>query len=50
MISEHATAEEAFGAIDALAARMARTAAPSNAVQLLVVDRDGNVIPRPGTN
>lgn len=50
MISEHATAEEAFGAIDALAAQMNRTGAPSDAVQLLVVDWDGRVVPRPRTN
>lgn len=50
VISEHATAEEAFGAIDALAAQMNRTGAPSDAVQLLVVDWDGRVVPRPRTN
>jgi hypothetical protein len=45
--SEHATITEAFAALDAMSARMVRTGAPSNALELVVVDKDGNIVPRP---
>jgi hypothetical protein len=50
IISEHVTAEDAFAAIDALSEQMVRTGAPSDAIELLVVDNLGNIIPRPFTN
>jgi hypothetical protein len=47
IVSEHSTIGEAFAAIDGLSAQMVRTGAPSNAVEVLVVDADGSVIRRP---
>ena len=48
LISEHASAAEAFAEIDRLSAQMVRTGAPNDAVELLVVDLDGRIVPRPG--
>ena len=48
VISEHATAAAAFAEIDRLAAQMLRTGARSDAVELLVVDTAGDLVPRPG--
>ena len=45
---EYATVAEAFAALDALSARMARTGAPSEAIELVVVDAYGEVLLRPG--
>jgi hypothetical protein len=39
--SEHATAAEAFAALDATSAAMARTGAPADAIELIVVDEHG---------
>ena len=50
MISEHAAAVKAFAEIDRLSAQMVRTGAPSDAVELLVVDSGGNVVARSGTH
>ena len=51
VISEHATAADAFREIDRLASEMARTGAPSDAVTLVVVDAAaGRVVQRPGTH
>ncbi len=50
LVSEHATALEAFDAIDQLSAEMVRTGAPSNAVELIVVNADDRVVPRPGAH
>jgi hypothetical protein len=47
MISERATAADAFAEIDRLSAQMVRTGAPSDAVELIVVDEAGRVIQRP---
>ena len=44
LISDHATAAEAFGEIDRLASEMVRTGAPSDAVELVVVDLDDHVV------
>ena len=49
LVSEHATVE-AFDAIDQLSAEMVRTGAPSNAVELIVVNADDRVVPRPGAH
>lgn len=46
IIYEAPTAEEAFAEIDRLAAQMARTGAPSDAVGLLVVDAERRIIRR----
>ncbi len=46
-LSEHTTLAAAFDAIDRLASEMVRTGAPSDAVELVVVDGDGNVKARP---
>ena len=48
--SEHATLAEAFAALDVLTAEMVRTGAPSAAVELLVVNEHGAVVPRPGAH
>ncbi len=45
-ISEHPSIPEAFAAIDALAERMARTGAPSDAIALVVVDANEQIIER----
>jgi hypothetical protein len=44
---EHATLAEAFAALDAMAAQAMRTGAPRGAIELVVVDEHGNVVPRP---
>lgn len=46
LISEHPTAAEAFAEIDRLSAQMVRTGAPSDAVELIVVDARGGLVPR----
>ena len=46
LISSHLTADGAFAAIDTLADQMAKTGAPSDAVELIVVDDRGTIIPR----
>lgn len=46
LISEHSSAAQAFAAIDTLAAQMMRTGAPSNAVELIVVDPDCQIVRR----
>ena len=51
--SEHATIAEAFAAIDAMRAQVARTGAPPDAIELIVmivVDEDGRVVARPSTH
>ena len=45
--SEHATIAEAFAAIDAMSAEMARTGAKTDSIQLVVVDEHGNIVSRP---
>ena len=50
VISEHATAAEAFREIDRRSSEMARTGAPSDAVELLVVDATGRPVSRPGAS
>jgi hypothetical protein len=47
VISEHATAADAFRALDAHAERMVQTGARSDAIELLVVDAAGNPVARP---
>jgi hypothetical protein len=47
-ISEHPTATAAFAEIDRLSSEMLRTGAPSNAVELIVVE-GARIVPRPGT-
>jgi hypothetical protein len=43
-----ATAEAAFDALDAISDRMRQTGAPSDAVELIVVDSDRKRVVRPG--
>jgi hypothetical protein len=50
LISEHSTAAEAFAEIDRLAAQMVRTGAPSDAIELTVIDADGTIVERPDTH
>ena len=50
VISEHATASEAFAEIDRLRAQMVRTGAPSNYVEFIVVDDAGQIVQRPGAH
>ncbi len=47
LISEHATAADAFAEIDRLSVQMVRTGAPSDAVELIVVDAAGGTVLRP---
>ena len=47
IISEHATAAEAFAEIDRVFSEMVRTGAPSDAIDLIVVNADGQIVPRP---
>jgi hypothetical protein len=46
--SEHKTVAEAFAALDSIASDMAQTGVPSDAIELVVVDEHGQVVPRPG--
>jgi hypothetical protein len=46
VVSSHDTVVEAFGAIDAAAQQMARTGAPADAVELIVLNVAGNVVER----
>jgi hypothetical protein len=48
--SEHATAAKAFAALDAMSTQMARTGAPSDAIELIVVDDDGRQLRRPSSD
>jgi hypothetical protein len=41
------TAADAFAEIDRLAAHMVRTGAPTDAVELIVVDQDDRIVQRP---
>ena len=51
IISEgHAAVAEAFAEIDPLSAEMLRTGAPSNAIELIVVDAERRIVAHPGTN
>ena len=47
LISEPATAAEAFAEIDRLSAQMVRTGAPSDAIELIVIDCDDRLVRRP---
>ncbi|MEQ1758244.1 MAG: hypothetical protein ABL986_08000 [Vicinamibacterales bacterium] len=44
--SEHATAEEAFAAIDAIAERMVATGVRSDFIELIVVDNQDRIVQR----
>ena len=48
--SEHNTVAEAFAALDNLASDMAQTGVTGDAIELVVVDEHGQVVPRPGTH
>ena len=48
--SEHRTVAEAFAALDNIASDMAQTGVPGDAIELVVVDEHGQVVPRPGTH
>ena len=48
--SEHKTIAEAFAALDSIATDIAQTGVPGDAIQLLVVDEHGQIVPRPGTH
>ena len=47
LIAERATVAEAFAEIDRLSAQMVRTGAPSDAIELIVIDAGGQIVPRP---
>ena len=47
LISKHHTTAAAFREIDRLSAEMVRTGAPSDAVELVVVDAEDRVVVRP---
>jgi hypothetical protein len=48
--SEHETVGKAFAALDAMTAQMRRTGAPSDAIELIVVDARGERVNRPATH
>jgi hypothetical protein len=50
LLSEHESAQEAFAAIDRLSERMLRTGAPSDAIEVMVVDEQGVTVARPGVH
>lgn len=50
LISEHVSAALAFAEIDRLAEQMRRTGAPTDAVELVVVDASNRVVARPAVN
>ena len=50
ILSEHQNEREAFAEIDRLSAEMVRTGAPSDAIELVVVDATGGIIRRPNVN
>jgi uncharacterized protein YbbK (DUF523 family) len=45
--SEHSTVEDAFEQIDRLATRMVRMGVPADAIELVVIDANDEVVPRP---
>ena len=47
VFSQHATIQAAFAWIDDLSAQMVRTGAPSDGIELMVVDDTGARVPRP---
>jgi hypothetical protein len=48
--SEHKTVAEAFTALDSIATEMSLSGVPGDAIELVVVDENGQVVPRPGTH
>ena len=50
LISEHHTVAAAFRQIDRLSSEMVRTGAPSDAIELVVVDATDQIVPRPDTH
>lgn len=50
VISTHPTIPQAFAAIDALSARMVQTGVESDYVELIVLDADYQLVPRPATH
>ena len=44
--SEHTTVAEAFAAVDSIASEMAQSGVPGDAIELVVVDEHGHVVPR----
>ena len=48
--SEHNTIADAFAALDTFATDLAQTGVPSDAIERVVVDEHGQVVPRPGTH
>ena len=48
--SEHATVAEAFAALDRVGMEMVLAGVPGDAIELVVADEQGDVIPRPGTH
>jgi len=47
--SEHKTVAEAFAALDVVATDMEQSGVPGDAIELVVVDEHGRVVPRPNT-
>lgn len=50
LVSEHQTVAAAFAEIDRLSSEMLWTGAPSDAIELLVVDAADQIVPRPDTH
>ena len=48
--SEHKTVAEAFAALDGIATEMSQSGVPGDAIELVVVDEHGQLVPRPGTH
>lgn len=50
VVSEHESVGAAFAKIDSMGAAMERNGVPSDAVQLLVIDEHGQIVPRPNVH
>jgi hypothetical protein len=48
--SEHKTVAEAFATLDSIASDMSQAGVPVDAIELVVVDERGEIVPRPGTH
>jgi len=50
VLSEHASAADAFAEVDRLSEEMPRTGAPSDFLELIVITDGGELVNRPGVH
>jgi hypothetical protein len=50
VVSEHRTVAAAFAEIDRVAEEIVKMALPTDAIELVVLDRRGEIVERPGTH